>query len=562
MKHSNKRQAPAAKTKQPAAKTAPAAAPSGDSFPLRQILVYGALAAVLLFVFFVRFRLLSLPLERDEGEYALMGQLILQGIPPYEMAYNMKLPGTYYAYAFLMLLFGQTATGVHAGLLVVNLASIVLLFAVGKRLVNDTVGVLAAASFALLSLSPGSLGLSAHATHFNVLTGLAGFLLLLRYFERRTLLRLAASGFCFGLSFVMKQHAVLLMLFGMAALALFELKQTPRNLKSSARNMTLFGGALVLPYLLVVLVAVLTGSFDRFWHWTVEYAGQYASIKTWSDIVTSFDANFVFLSRGMLLFWYTGVAGLAVLFFSDAARKYAWTILLFVLFSLLCVLPGFYFRQHYFIVFFPALALLVGVALHFLQELVVKKRLAFLGVLPFAFFGFMFFSGVRTFREHFFKDSPERLCTRMFGSANPFPESLEIGRFIRANSTAKDKIAVIGSEPQIYFYSDRLPATGYIYTYPLMENQVYSLAMQQDMIAEVERNKPKFLVYVNSPFSWLRKEQSYNNIFDWYAVHKNQYKLVGMVEISPGKRSVYAWREALATHTERGETRVSIYERE
>ena len=42
----------------------------------------------------VRMRLVDLPLERDEGEYAYAGQLLLQGVPPYELAYNMKFPGT------------------------------------------------------------------------------------------------------------------------------------------------------------------------------------------------------------------------------------------------------------------------------------------------------------------------------------------------------------------------------------------------------------------------------------------------------------------------------------
>ena len=65
--------------------------------------------AVLLFVGFIRVRLLDMPLERDEGEYAYAGQLILQGIPPYEMAYSMKLPGTYYAYALGLGCLGQPA---------------------------------------------------------------------------------------------------------------------------------------------------------------------------------------------------------------------------------------------------------------------------------------------------------------------------------------------------------------------------------------------------------------------------------------------------------------------
>ena len=70
----------------------------------------------------IRIRLLGIPLERDEGEYAYAGQLILQGIPPYKLAYNMKFPGTYAAYALIMSIFGQTIVGIHIGLLLINAA--------------------------------------------------------------------------------------------------------------------------------------------------------------------------------------------------------------------------------------------------------------------------------------------------------------------------------------------------------------------------------------------------------------------------------------------------------
>ena len=73
----------------------------------------------------IRIRLLGIPLERDEGEYAYAGQLILQGIPPYKLAYNMKFPGTYAAYAVIMSIFGQTIIGIHIGLLLINVATIV-----------------------------------------------------------------------------------------------------------------------------------------------------------------------------------------------------------------------------------------------------------------------------------------------------------------------------------------------------------------------------------------------------------------------------------------------------
>ena len=53
-----------------------------------------AVVAVMVLAALVRLRIAGLPLERDEGEYAYAGQLILNGIPPYQLAFNMKFPGT------------------------------------------------------------------------------------------------------------------------------------------------------------------------------------------------------------------------------------------------------------------------------------------------------------------------------------------------------------------------------------------------------------------------------------------------------------------------------------
>jgi hypothetical protein len=66
------------------------------------------LAVALLFAAFVRWRLREMPLERDEGEFAYAGQLLLQGIAPYQLYHSIKLPGTHLAYAAIMAVFGQT----------------------------------------------------------------------------------------------------------------------------------------------------------------------------------------------------------------------------------------------------------------------------------------------------------------------------------------------------------------------------------------------------------------------------------------------------------------------
>ena len=125
----------------------------------------------MLLVIAARIRLLGIPLERDEGEYAYIGQLMLQGVAPYAEAANMKLPGTNAAYALIMAIFGQSISAIRFGLLLVNAGCAVLVYFVARRLFGSVAGFAAAASYAVLSVSPSVMGVWAHATHFVVLPG-------------------------------------------------------------------------------------------------------------------------------------------------------------------------------------------------------------------------------------------------------------------------------------------------------------------------------------------------------------------------------------------------------
>ena len=157
--------------------------------------VAGMLLALILVLAFRVWRL-DVPFERDEGEYAYMGQLMLQGVPPYSVAANMKLPGTYAAYALSMALFGQTVRGVHLGYLLVSIACIVLLYVLARRFWGALGAIAAAASYAILASGATVDGLWAHATHFVVLFALGGTLLLLRWPERAATSRRCSPGAC------------------------------------------------------------------------------------------------------------------------------------------------------------------------------------------------------------------------------------------------------------------------------------------------------------------------------------------------------------------------------
>src|SRR5437588_5849532 len=200
------------------------------------VAVFGLIVAI-------RIRLLGIPLERDEGEYAYSGQLLLQGIPPYKLAYSMKFPGTYVAYAIAMFLFGQTITAIHLGLLLVNSATSVLIFFVGKRLLNSTVGIAAASNYALLSLSPSVLGLAAHATHFVVLPMLGGAFLLLKEQNRSGVGRPFVSGLLMGLGLLMKQPGLFFVLFGATYLFLSDVRAGVLLRNIILRQLVFVGGA-------------------------------------------------------------------------------------------------------------------------------------------------------------------------------------------------------------------------------------------------------------------------------------------------------------------------------
>ena len=233
--------------------------------------------AVIVLVVCVRVRLLDVPLERDEGEYAYTGQLILQGIPPFRLSSNMKLPGTDAAYALSLAALGQTAAGVHAGLLIVNLGTIALLFFLGRRLFGEAAGWVASACYALLALGTGVLGTSAHATHFVVLPALGATLLLLRWNDSRRMATLFWSGLLYGLAVVMKQPGVLFAVFG----ALYLLWNERRHLRSGWRMVLLrfgvFALAGCLPLAIICLILWRAGVFPRFWFWIVTYGRAYGS---------------------------------------------------------------------------------------------------------------------------------------------------------------------------------------------------------------------------------------------------------------------------------------------
>jgi hypothetical protein len=510
--------------------------PSVNSANNARVFVWVIFLAVLAGVVLARVHLLGLPLERDEGEYAYTGQLLLQGIPPYQLAYSMKFPGTAAVYAVLMSIFGETSCGIHLGLIIINVVTTLLILLIGRRLLGEIGGITSAAAFSVLTLMPYVLGQAAHATHYVLLPAAAGCIALLGATERPSNIRLFVSGALFGVAVLMKQPGVFFALFGAVYVFGGDFAERAKLVPALLRNL-LFLSGVATPLCVTGLILWQAGVFEKFWFWTITYTQQYArevSIGVGFRVLVN---HFPSIVAAAWPIWIIATIGLIRALFYDFRRTRGFLVEL-TFFGIMAVCGGFYFRPHYFILLLLPVSLLAGNAVTIALTAVGNRR-AYASFTVILLFGLALVWPIWKERDFLFERSIAE-ANRMVNGTNPFPESVKIAELIREQSTPSDTIAVLGSEPQIYFYAKRHSATGYIYTYGLMEPQPFAKQMQQEMIREIESARPKFLVLVVMNRSWLVWPDSDLSIFKWAATYCDvNYDEVALINISDNGTDYY-----------------------
>jgi hypothetical protein len=306
---------------------------------------------------------------------------------------------------------------------------------------------------------------------------------------------------------------------------------------------------------LICLILWRLGTFERFWFWTFTYAQFYAGI---SDAEMAWNQLQMFMRVCGWVKWSLpwAAAGLICLFKGkgNADRRFILTTLL--VFSLPAYCAGFYFREHYFIVMLPVVSLLTAVAVC----APAGARTAWARLGPAAVFvaacaGFVCNQG-----GVWFQMTPDAVCRTEYGQ-NPFVDSVEIGRFVRAHSAADARIAVLGSEPEIYFYAHRRSASGFIYMYDLVRVNRYTAQFQREMMDEIMAAQPRFLVVVKLPGSWLIQPGADEALARWAPEYMGRYyDAIGKAYVYPD-HSDFVWGPESAK--ERSDTKftIAVYQR-
>ncbi len=509
-----------------------------------------------------RIHLSDVPFERDEGEYAYAGQLLLQGIAPYDHVYNMKFPGVYVAYAVIMTVFGQSCSGIHLGLLVINAITILLIFLLARHLTDPFTAVFVAAAFAVLSLSESVQGIFANAEHFVILFAIAGILFLVYAIDRENIILLLIASILMGVAFLMKQHGIVFVVFAGLYLLFSLLRCKPFRFRFVLLRAGLFFIGVMLPFGITCLVLWRAGVFEKFWFWTFVYAREYVSEVSILEGLKVLKLKIIRVAGPVVLIWILAGIGLLTLFMERKIRDRRLFIVGFLFFSFLAVCPGLYFREHYFILMLPAIALLSGIGLFYVRKALIRREAMMGKDLITILLGLVILFYTLYQQKDFLLAKDPVVVSRMTYELNPFPESLKIAEYIKDNSKSDDTIAILGSEPQIFFYTNRRSATSYIYMYHLMEPHPYALQMQEEMVKQIEAAKPKFLIFVNVPTSWLVRPNSGKMIFEWFQRYQERYyKLTGIVDILSMDQTIYCWGENAVNYKPLSKYWLTVFER-
>jgi hypothetical protein len=506
------------------------------------------LILTIILVLFVRLRLLDIPFERDEGEYAYAGQSILQGLLPYRDFYNMKMPGTYFAFALIIKYLGHSAVAIRLATMLINFANAGLVYCISKTRLKSDESMIATSVYLLLSLTYEAQGWVANSEHFVLLPALIG-IYMLSLLEKSSLSKQYFLYFWAGIAlmtaFLTKQHAFGYFLFAGFWIGFITWQSSKQDFSIFLKNIIIryafFGMGCLLPALVLGTYLYTNNIWEPFYYLTFKYAAAYTSLVS---PPLKYISNFRPIFLNSIVHWIIFFAVIRVLSFFKWNEKLADNpadaielrvyLLLFLICSFACVCPGGYFRPHYFQLMFPAASLLIALGLArcalFWTKTSQKGRLTPAKLQFWALFAILI-----TQFGYFFTWKYDKIMLDMYDK-DAFPEIQVIGEMLPKWTQSTDKIGMLGGEPQIFFYANRVSATGFLYHYPLIEHQKFAMSMSEQFVKEMEKSQPKIFIYSYQINDATHNQLTCNYLNQWKKVFCKDYEMVGKVYKDLSKR--------------------------
>jgi hypothetical protein len=508
---------------------------------------YIGLGLVLLLIVFIRINFLEIPFERDEGSYAYSGKIILDGAKTYIDIGSQRLDGVFYAYAAIVALFGYSVKALHIAFIFINLATAVILFFMGRKIANHLTGFAAALFFALLSMTASASGFTVQSEHIVALFAAGAFLSLFYYFDSKKIWQLILSGVLFSLAFQVKQTSFFYGLLAGALIILQWLFTGRENIKRFVLHILIFISAVLIPIAIDLLLIYMNGAWSDFTLWFFDIRNQYTSLITFNDGLKYLEGSFNAIYKNYKFLWIIAFLGTATVFLTNLSLWKKISIAGLNIAGFLTIVPGYHYYGHYFLQWIPALSINGAIFIFSIQHILKNKMQLGIASTVVAFIIILLpvFANLSSLSKYYFNPNHTQILREVYG-INPFPESKVIADKLNTLMKEEDKLAVFGTEIQMYVYTNkkspsRFAGSGALLEFPVAQSEDW----QKEFISDVEKAAPKYLVFFSHPISWMMNSKSKNLIFPWFdKFSAANYRLIGYADMF-GNTTNYVWEPEL-----------------
>lgn len=460
----------------------------------------------------------------DEASYMFVGNSILHGSIVYKDCLTCKLPGAQYLLALVFFTFGKSFYAARAVLFIFNALSAIILFLIGRKLWNKETGMVSSILFLIGISIPAYEGYYVMTEPFMVFFGLLGILL---FFKSEHWIYLILSGFLIGVSTLFKQSGALFL----AAIFIFYLlklwipvNRTKDYLKDCTKNLSLIICSFSIPILIVVFYFWSLGALDGLIYWVFTYVSKdYGRSFYLSNIFYQFIAYSI-----LWVLSFVSILFIAYEYITKKSRDVElFTVILFLVF-----LYPFTIRQygHYVIQILPPACLLASIALIKLYPILslrsIKESLSKLNHLKIfaivCLLGLILSSfAVTAYNEYGLQKS----------RSNLFDAQLNTAEYIKAHTSANEKILSFNYEPSIYFLSDRNPPVEFMYVRGSGSNKDYYI------IQQIKENNVRYITVCDDRV--VDGKSIYHNsaIYEFILENYEIEKTIGVFDIYKKKKS-------------------------
>jgi 4-amino-4-deoxy-L-arabinose transferase-like glycosyltransferase len=450
-----------------------------------RLLLLGAVALMLGLGWWLRAPLHSLPLERDEGAYALISARWMAGDVLYRDLFDHKPPLIYLVFALAQLLPGDPVRALRVLATLYMLAGGLLLFALGRRLYGRRAALGALALFLTYGSSSRFQGLTFNSEAVLTLPALLGCLAAIAGVQKRRPALLGTAGVCVGLAISAKPVGVALLVPLVAAPFLVA---WPRRARAVALGAGLAGAA--VPPALFALLLWRQGAL----------AAAYEALVVYNRI---YGAESIALGWDPTWLWRIWLPMLALALPALAGLIGAWTVrewrtaahhvaLMWGLALLATALLSLRAYPHYYLAAVPLLSLWAAAGIAVLATSIgrwwgrpvgaVAALLALAGLLAVPA------SELGSLRMQ----TPYEQIGSLYGPDGYafFGHADKVAAYVVEHVPPEQPIFVWAAEPEVYFLANRRPASRFVYDYPLDQLP----GARQQLLETLRRAPPPLMI--------------------------------------------------------------------